>query len=832
VAGLIMSAMALVNMRGWLAGNLLPPHDFAGYVSVVEDVRDTVLRFGYVPTWSSKWFAGSTQFTSTFKELAAFPLAVCLGPFRAVQVMVFLTKVLAALAMYALLVRLFRSPPAGIVAGYAYAFNTPSNYHTSVQLDASFSYVLFPLIFGVGVELLRRRRAVWAVALGILVACQFSNNHVIAAVCPAIVILLAAFRPWRCLPSKDNPLQKAQLGRSWCALLGAALGVFLLFGSSQLAWLAADSSNHALHTPEQVAWGVETFIEHSPFVYLNRGNWLGPWLASHHPPGMLLFPDEPLRNQRHYLGIIAMLLCAAGWLPARRQYSLRRWYQLLALLFLIQYWLSMGPRTLLWQIARTFHWPESVDRPLELALTAASIACLFCALAVQLRRPARTGDAPAPRIGLALGLALVFFFASHSLFDAVRTVFPPLRVMRAPGRFFELAPFAFYCLVGVGLVAIERALPSHKLRRLVGATAAVLVVVDFWPSSAAFYRGTSPAPVQEIRELVAKLPAEDGTLRIALFPWEDAVGESLVSVASEAGVGWSWLPWQAGKFWPAYFRGTMLWIAEEFEPEEREIYRPVSEALGQIGRLKYFLGHPGHNLGPPWVLRAENEEFSLWERPDVTPMAQGYRAYALFVGENDLAAVLSVYLASKRNLMNIWGGERLSQSPTSLIDGAAVVLCSEPASVGDDHSRALADRYAKKVLVTDALELARDLPGSPSDSLSLPLLPLLEVHYSRPAPGHIILETDAGDMPVVVFVSEAYHPWWRAHVDGQPASVLRAQMAFMAVRVGPGEHTVHMHLERPFAVAAADSLTALSWIGLAAAAPLYGIVRFRRSRSQ
>ena len=40
VAAITMIAMAVVTMRGWLAGDLIPPHDFAGYVSAVEDVRD------------------------------------------------------------------------------------------------------------------------------------------------------------------------------------------------------------------------------------------------------------------------------------------------------------------------------------------------------------------------------------------------------------------------------------------------------------------------------------------------------------------------------------------------------------------------------------------------------------------------------------------------------------------------------------------------------------------------------------------------------------------------------------------------------------------------
>jgi hypothetical protein len=321
---LILGVMAPINMRGWLADDLLPPYDFGGYVSVVEYVHDAVLRYGNVPAWSSKWFAGSAQFTSTFKELATFPLAVWLGPLWGTQMMICLMKVLAGMAMYAVFVRFFRSPTAGIVAGYAYAFSTPANCDTSIHLHVSLSYVLFPLIFVTCVELLRRRRGIWAGGLGVLTACQFSNNSALVGVCLAMGLFLLVLRPWRQRPSEDNPFADVRLGLRWCALLGAALGVFVLFAGSQLAWLGADLANHALHDPEQVAQGIEVYIEHSPFAYFNRGNWLGPWLARHHPPNMPLFADDPIRAQRHYLGGTAMIVCAVGWLLARRHFSLRR----------------------------------------------------------------------------------------------------------------------------------------------------------------------------------------------------------------------------------------------------------------------------------------------------------------------------------------------------------------------------------------------------------------------------------------------------------------------------------------------------------------------------
>src|SRR5206468_5194715 len=88
---------------------------------------------------------------------------------------------------------------------------------------------------------------------------------------------------------------------------------------------------------------------------------------------------------------------------------------------------------------------------------------------------------------------------------------------------------------------------------------------------------------------------------------------------------------------------------------------------------------------------------------------------------------------------------------------------------------------------------------------------LRTVTYRRPAPERIALETDAGDAPAVVFVSEAHHPWWAATVDGRATPVLRAQHAFMAVPVGPGPHVVELRFAPPLPVRAADAVSAVAW---------------------
>jgi disulfide bond formation protein DsbB len=91
----------------------------------------------------------------------------------------------------------------------------------------------------------------------------------------------------------------------------------------------------------------------------------------------------------------------------------------------------------------------------------------------------------------------------------------------------------------------------------------------------------------------------------------------------------------------------------------------------------------------------------------------------------------------------------------------------------------------------------------------------LQLRVDTPADGYLVL-------------GDAWYPGWQAWVDGQPAPVLRANYAFRAVRLAPGQHRVQMtFVPRSWAVGLALTLLTLTgvvvWGGIRA-------VRTRRSR--
>jgi hypothetical protein len=547
VATLVFAVVAATHMRNWLLLDLMPPGDFAGYAAAIRHVEDSLLSHGRVPAWCSECFGGTTHFVSSFKEYLAFPLAVSVGSVLATKLMFMLMKLGAALGLYAVVVRLFRSPVAGILAGYAYGFGAVANHEAS-HLDVPVSLALVPLVLLASVELLRRRRSSWAIALGALVACQLANNWVQALVSPLVFLMVLVFRPWRGASVTENSIADRALAARWSLRACLALFVFFCLASSQVAWWISDGGNHLLLPSDLVKEQQLLFIERSPFLFVNRTNWLASWLATHQPPGLDV---SVVDGERRYLGVVPLLVCIGGWFALRRDQSRRRWYLLATLLLLVQYWASLGPRTLLWQVARSLHWSDAVEARVGLFLVLGTTSCLLWA-AWELARGKLSGTGPR-RAGPArpLLLALVLFFPTHSLFNTLADVISPFELLRSPGKFFDTAVFWFYLIFGLAIASFLRAIRSARLSQAFTAGIGLLLIVDFWPSTQAFSPGLPMAPLRRARKMIEEVANQGAPLRLALPPTFSPL-TSWLTTGSGLGYAWSWLGWQAGPHWPGF----------------------------------------------------------------------------------------------------------------------------------------------------------------------------------------------------------------------------------------------------------------------------------------
>ncbi|HEY5658725.1 MAG TPA: hypothetical protein VIY27_13130 [Myxococcota bacterium] len=830
----LLAVLGAVHMGGWLDPDLLPPYDFAGYVTVAEDVRNQMLRHGEVPDWNPKWFAGSTQHVSHLKERLMLPAVTLFGGLRGVELCTYLLKLAAGLLFYAGFARYLGAPGAGLVCGYAYAFSTFSSYSTQ-KVDVAFSAVLFPLIFAAALEMFRRRSARFAIALGILVACEFSMNLTHALLVPVAVILLALLRPWPRGSAEAervrDRLSPRQLALRWSALTSLALAVFALFAASQIAWFVADQKHHAPHDPEYVARAIHHYAEQTPLALINRGDFLDTWLTERGVQRLERSPEDPLRGQRRYLGCVALAVCLGGWFAARRDRTLRRAYQFFALLFFVQWNLAGGPTSLAVQLTRSLGVSESTGSGIGAGLGVAALGCLAWAAvrwAVERRRWTR-------RLELPLALGLFCALVSLPIFSLLRTALPFFAHFRSPGTYMALIPFCFYALFGLGLVAIARRLPRGRATHAFLGAALALCILDFWSGRLAFTRGTSVAPIREFRARLAQLPGGDAEGRLAMSAfdvptlWNDS---SLAIVDAPLDSSWGWLTWQAGPHALPFQQLSFMWLRDDIEPRQRVSYRRMGNVLGEVGRYRYLLEEfrelPGVDFGPPWRRVATNERFALWERPVVLPMAYAYRAYAVTLGSQPVYEAFAIYNGHPLGVATIAASASGERAPEDLLaESVLVIQLGEPEPGAAVPPPPAAERFADKFVDLRAPDFRARLRRAYAERSAQQWLPAT---FRRLATDHLQLEVDAGAEPAVVVVSEAHHPWWRVEVDGTAAPLLRANMLFMGVRVGPGRHRIDLRLRRPLAVAGADTVTGASWAALLIAGGARAVRRLRRRR--
>ena len=571
LASLVFACAAAVNAHAWFTADRMPPGDFPGYAAQVQYVRDALLEHGRVPRWCVECYGGTTNFTASWKEVLVLPLALAFDPVLATKLAFVLLRVIGAFGLYWLVARELRSPAAGIAAGYAYSWGAIANGEIE-HLDVAVATALLPLLWICAVGLLRGGGARYAIGLGVAVACQLANSWVHAATAPFAVLALALLRPWQDGDRASAPWRDLALARRQTLRVLGALAVFAAFAASPIAWLVSDARNHSLLPAQVIETQRAIYVERSPFLFANRDGALAPWLARHQPPYGMAIAD----GGRRYFGAVVVAVIAAGLFALRRDPLRRRWAAIAGLAFLLQYWLALGPRTLLWQVTTSLHAPPGSEAYLTWGLS-------LCAALLVLIQPYRFWFAPsaASRVLPAplFVAALLLIFPTVSLWSVCAQFLPMFAAQRSPGHFFDTAPFALALLFAACLAALAARIARPRLAHAAVAAVGLALVLDFAPSARGFAAGEPLAQVRRSTALVADVPAEGGSLRIGLGREYSPLASWLLA-QSRAGHAWGWLRWQAGKYWWDSY-ATAAFGAELAEPGTgawSERYAPLLRA--------------------------------------------------------------------------------------------------------------------------------------------------------------------------------------------------------------------------------------------------------------
>lgn len=372
-------------------------------------------------------------------------------------------------------------------------------------------------------------------------------------------------------------------------------------------------------------------------------------------------------------------------------------------------------------------------------------------------------------------------------------VIPGLGVMRAPARFVFLMDFALATLAALGLAALMHRSDEEvgpPLRRLLRAAAwgiaGVLLValplayyalitsqdkdpVIFARTSAAanglvFFSGLliAGAALLYVRRRRRLRPALMGALATGLLFFD------LASLGSNVDVGYQ--DPTRGFDQPAiisflgsdpdlYRIDTRTDIWHVWQPNTGLLYG-VHDVSGLINPLsladyeRYLESIPSRSsplfdfLNAKYVIAAKDVRLD-WEK---------------FIPVFDADPALNVYL--NRDAL-----------PRALVVHRAVVAPNHAAALAALHEPGFDPATTVVVEGGEALDV------TPSGAAT--------IGFEAYSPNEIRLRVDTPTEAYLV-LSEVWYPGWRASVDGVPVPVLRANYAFRAVRLAPGEHQVRL----------------------------------------
>jgi hypothetical protein len=467
----------------------------------------------------------------------------------------------------------------------------------------------------------------------------------------------------------------------------------------------------------------------------------------------------------------------------------------------------------------------------------------------------------------ALGLAgLLVSLGRHAPFyDAALVVLPPLRLLRYPSKAMVLVALATALLAGLGLDACRG--PTRPARRRVSAVTTVAALLAVLPGAAALAVTIAPDawgplalghdPESPLASLLA-LPVRDWTVASL------AAGAVLVLVGRRGAV-----PPAAAAAVAALCAGDLLLAHHRLNatapsglltiappaaaavrsPERARVY--VFDYHSMRGKSERYLGRgTPYQTGaapPGWLprrLQTMAQRFYL-----LPPSGSWWGLEGSY--DQDVRGLYPRSLANMVLLLRASEGTPLYLRLLRLgAVGSVVALHSEgfdglvpahtltsffpepirvyrvpdalPRTYAVGRGRVAAGPAAFTALASGDFDPAREvlLPEGPELDSGPAFAGASRILEFRPDRVRIEAELTAAGYVVLV---DTWDPGWRATVDGTEAPVLRANIAFRAVRVPPGRHRVELRY-RPRAVAlgfAATTATALILLVL-------GVSRARR----
>ena len=451
------------------------------------------------------------------------------------------------------------------------------------------------------------------------------------------------------------------------------------------------------------------------------------------------------------------------------------------------------------------------------------------------------------------GGAVLFSLGRHfALYEVVVFLIPPLRILRYPVKALILFAFAWALLAGLGYDAWREAHPSDRRRWRLGFLLPLALVALLGLTGALLFRLDPETWGPRLLARRADAPSYATLLASASSPLLSGLGLAMACIV----IGMGRLRAPHAKGWAiglavlavgdlALFHRNAIPLASR----DLYLYRPpVVDGLRGMGaerlyvydytqgdRNRQLLGRPhGHALASVPVGWNMDEALALGMQQTLTPATAG--RWALPSGfDIDYRGLQPSPLARLSTVVRDFAPETrlrllrlgaISHAVTLHTDGFEDLvpagtwetLLVDPVRVfrvPDPFPRARAVGGVRAADGIEGLELLIDPGFDPAREILLP-----EGTTTTPSAGpgtariteersdRIVLEADLRE-PAYVVLADAHDPGWQATLDGVTVPVLRANLAFRAVRTPAGQHRIEM-VYRPRALIVGMAFSAIA----------------------
>jgi hypothetical protein len=453
-----------------------------------------------------------------------------------------------------------------------------------------------------------------------------------------------------------------------------------------------------------------------------------------------------------------------------------------------------------------------------------AVPVLLALVALAARRTARVWFFAA----LALAGLLFAWGGATPLHRLFFHLLPMMKSFRAPAMMYSVVALSVVVLAGHGAQALydrrgELADGGHAAWKVVGGIGALWILLWFWAAGspdgfAGFWSGLLYADPVEGGRAAALSAAMPGFVRsFGLFALFWAAGVALCWFAARDRIA----PLTACLALAA-IAGADLWRVD------RDFYAvvPAEQLLEPAPAVDWLQRQPEPFRAFPLPDAFGPNDLMLFRIATVTG-SQNFRLrwWDDLVGEGG-ARLADPRLWPLLNLRYVLSGQAIDLAGLGLVfEQGPLVYAFDGAAAGawvvhEARVRPAGEQPAGALLQGgfDPLRTALLEPGARVPPLAPAAGGESPPTWTAREPDRLALDVTAGGDGLLV-LSEIWHPYWSARVDGQPAEVLQVDVALRGVPVPAGRHSVELEFRDPHvAYGAWGSAAGLAiWLGLLAA---------------